>query len=59
MAPTKYKRNKNETKIEFVTRIVVSENKPMTANNVVDCIDKRSMKSVKPHNIHANLSDAV
>ena len=59
MTPTKYKRNKKETKIEFVTRIVVSENKPMTANDVVRCIDKRSMKSVKPHNIHANLSDAV
>ena len=59
MTPKKYKRNKNETKIEFVTRIVVSENKPMTANDVVASIDRRSMKSVKPHNIHANLSDAV
>jgi len=59
MTPTKYKRNKTETKIEFVTRIVVSENKPMTASDVVAHIDKRSMKGVSAKNIHANLSDAV
>lgn len=59
MTPTKYKRNKDETKIEFVTRIVTSENEPMTANDVIACIDKRSMRGVMPKKIHANLSDAV
>ena len=59
MTPKKYKKQNEETKIEFVARIVCGENKPMTANDVVACIDKRSMKGVKPQNIHANLSDAV
>lgn len=59
MTPKKYKKQNEETKIEFVARIVCGENKPMTANDVVACIDKRSMRGVKPQNIHANLSDAV
>lgn len=59
MTPNKYKKQNEETKIEFVTRIVTSENKPMTASEVVACIDKRSMKGVVAKNIHTNLSDAV
>jgi len=57
--PKKYKKQNEETKIASVTRIVRSENKPMTANEEVACIDKRSMKGVKANKIHTNLSDAV
>ena len=59
MNPTKYKPENKERKIDFVTRIVVTENRPMTANDVVGCIDRRSMRKMNPLSIHANLSDAV
>ena len=55
----KYKLENKETKQRFVTRIVESENTPLTASAVVALIDKRSMKDVKASKIHANLSDAV
>lgn len=59
MTPKKYKPERKETKIAFVTRIVTSENRAMTAAEVVACIDNRSMRYMNPKNIHANLSDAV
>lgn len=59
MPSKKYKIEKEETKQQFVTRIVENENAPLTANAVVSLIDKRSMKDVKASKIHANLSDAA
>mgnify|MGYP003135999959 CR=1 FL=1 len=59
MTPKKYKPEANEKKIEFVARIVTSEDRPMTAAEVCAHIDKRSMKSMNPKNIHANLSDSA
>ena len=61
MNPTRYKyeQNKNEAKIAFVTRIVTSENRPMTASEVFACIDTEAMPDVVAQRIHANLSDAA
>lgn len=55
----KYKLENEETKQQFVARIVETENAPLTANAVIALIDKRSMKDVKASKIHANLSDAA
>lgn len=57
--PKKYKIGNEETKQQFVARIVETENAPLTANAVIALIDKRSMKDVKASKIHANLSDAA
>lgn len=59
MTTKKYTKEKDENQQQFVTRIVDTENAPLTANAVVALIDKRSMKKVKASKIHANLSDAV
>jgi|14BtaG_2_1085337.scaffolds.fasta_scaffold00496_18 hypothetical protein len=59
MNPRKYKQNNNEAKIAFVTRIVTSENRPMTASEVFACIDTDAMPDVVARRIHANTSDAA
>lgn len=58
MTPKKYTLKEQEPKIEFVTRVVTSEDRPMTAQEVFDCIDLKSMPHATRQKIHANLSDA-
>ena len=59
MAPNnKYTKGEKEKKHAFVARIVISEDRPMTANDVVSCIHKKTMEKMNPLNVHSNLSDS-
>lgn len=53
----KYKQEEKETQRNFVSRIVNTENRPMTVDEVYDLIHKRNRNTKL--NIHASLSDAV
>jgi hypothetical protein len=53
----KYKQQEKETQRNFVSRIVNTEDRPMTVNEVYDLIQKRNRNTKL--NIHASLSDAV